>query len=602
MAPRRTALLAVAAVLLAVTLAFVAGRPPLERALRARLESEAARRGLMARIETVHLGLWPPVRIAGVEVEPKAAATSPTPGKIRDSGGMTWRLHVGSVEAWWRGRPRLVVRDALLEGPAGATLAAQASSWEIQRADRGAQRLALVEPQEGLILDHAAGAEGTRWKVEAIDLPIDRVFELRQSGRPQLQGGKARGTLSVLAAAGGGLRFEADLAVNGVRLPALSLDENGGAPLGEPADVALRGQGTWNRGAGTLEVQQLAATLDGAALTGALSLHDLGADASIDVSLEVERLDFGRLLRTAGLGAPEKLGRGAPSPGGPRSAGGVVAGAGSGIYDADLGVATIAVRAQGRRSDPASFQVTQRVDFTPPAPLPEAIEKLRGPFVHEATLPSGATHAIEVAPASPDFVALQDVPPLFVRALLLAEDAGFYGHPGIDLREMPAAILTDIERGGAARGASTITQQLAKNLFLSHDKVLGRKLQELSCALLLESALGKSRILEIYLNVIEWGPDLYGLRPATRAYFDREPRDLSPAQMAFLVALIPAPVKYQVSFAHGTPGPGLRQLVDAVLAKLRSVDALTEEEYRAALAEEIVVRNVRPDPARTSLE
>jgi membrane peptidoglycan carboxypeptidase len=155
---------------------------------------------------------------------------------------------------------------------------------------------------------------------------------------------------------------------------------------------------------------------------------------------------------------------------------------------------------------------------------------------------------------------------------------------------VPAALLTDWARGGAARGASTVTQQLAKNLFLSRDKRLGRKLEELSLALLLESALGKDRILEIYLNVIEWGPNLFGLRPAARAYFDREPKDLTPTQMAFLVSLIPAPVKYQSSFAHGTPGPGLRRLVDALLAKLRSVDALTEEEYQRALDEEIVVR------------
>src|SRR5439155_4310938 len=129
--------------------------------------------------------------------------------------------------------------------------------------------------------------------------------------------------------------------------------------------------------------------------------------------------------------------------------------------------------------------------------------------------------------------------PLFLHALLLGEDAGFYGHPGIDLRELPTALLADWARGGAARGASTITQQLAKNLFLSNEKQLGRKLQELSLTLLLESSLGKNRILEIYLNVIEWGPGLYGLRPAARAYFGREPRDLTPAQIAFLVSLIP---------------------------------------------------------------
>jgi membrane peptidoglycan carboxypeptidase len=233
--------------------------------------------------------------------------------------------------------------------------------------------------------------------------------------------------------------------------------------------------------------------------------------------------------------------------------------------------------------------VTQKLDFTPPPRLPPAIAALRAGFVFDAGAGDGAVRSIDVSPAAPDFIAFADVPPLFVRTLLLAEDAGFYTHPGIDLREMPAAILTDWQRGGAARGASTITQQLAKNLFLSRDKRLGRKLEELSLALLLESALGKNRILEIYLNVIEWGPDLFGLRPAARAYFDREPKDLTPAQMAFLVSLIPAPVKYQSSFAHGTPGPGLRRLVDALLAKLRSVDALTEEEYQSALHEEIVV-------------
>jgi membrane peptidoglycan carboxypeptidase len=95
----------------------------------------------------------------------------------------------------------------------------------------------------------------------------------------------------------------------------------------------------------------------------------------------------------------------------------------------------------------------------------------------------------------------------------------------------------------AARGASRLTQQLAKNLFLSRDKQLGRKLQELAITFLLESALGKDRILEIYLNIIEWGPDLHGLRPAACTYFGREPKDLTPAEMAFLVEIIPAPIK-----------------------------------------------------------
>jgi monofunctional biosynthetic peptidoglycan transglycosylase len=149
--------------------------------------------------------------------------------------------------------------------------------------------------------------------------------------------------------------------------------------------------------------------------------------------------------------------------------------------------------------------------------MPPAISRLRGDFVFHSDDGPGRHRPINVSLSSADFIALQDVPPLFVRTLLLAEDAGFYGHRGIDLRELPSALVTNWSRGDAARGASTITQQLAKNLFLSRDKEVGRKLQELAITFLLESALGKDRILEIYLNIIEWGPTCVdcGPRPAT---------------------------------------------------------------------------------------
>ena len=181
-----------------------------------------------------------------------------------------------------------------------------------------------------------------------------------------------------------------------------------------------------------------------------------------------------------------------------------------------------------------------------------------------------------------------------METLLLGEDAAFFSHRGLDLTEVPKAVTFNWARGGAARGASTITQQLAKNLFLGREKTLGRKLQELNLAFLLESALGKDRILEIYLNVIEWGPGLYGFRPAARHYFGKEPRALTPKEMAFLVALIPGPVKYQRSFEEGALSPGFEPLVVNLLAKLRSVGALSEEQHAAALAETLVFR--RPGP------
>jgi len=176
-----------------------------------------------------------------------------------------------------------------------------------------------------------------------------------------------------------------------------------------------------------------------------------------------------------------------------------------------------------------------------------------------------------------------------VKTLLLSEDAGFLDHRGVDVPEALAAILSNWARGDISRGGSTITQQLAKNLFLSREKRLRRKLQELPIALLMEAALDKQRILEIYLNVIEWGPDLYGLRPAARHYFHKEPGELTLKQMAFLVALIPGPIKYQSSFAGGTLSSGFRQLIDDLLAKLLSIGVVDEEQYGAALAEELFV-------------
>src|SRR5262245_16935256 len=181
-------------------------------------------------------------------------------------------------------------------------------------------------------------------------------------------------------------------------------------------------------------------------------------------------------------------------------------------------------------------------------------------------------------------------PPLFVRALLLAEDSAFFSHHGLDLGELPKALAANWAEGGAVRGASTLTQQLAKNLFLTRERSLTRKLQELPLAFLLEAALGKDRILEIYVNVIEWGPGVYGLRPAARYYFGKEPGALTPKETAFLVVMIPGPVKYQRSFREGVLSAGLEPLVSNLLAKLRSVDALGEEDYAAALAEPLAFR------------
>jgi monofunctional glycosyltransferase len=124
------------------------------------------------------------------------------------------------------------------------------------------------------------------------------------------------------------------------------------------------------------------------------------------------------------------------------------------------------------------------------------------------------------------------------RAVLVAEDDAFWQHEGVDFEQLQESLEQDLARGRFARGGSTITQQLAKNLYLSPSKNPFRKLRELIIARRLEAELKKARILELYLNVIEWGDGLYGAEAAARTYFQTNAASLGPAESALLAAAI----------------------------------------------------------------
>jgi monofunctional biosynthetic peptidoglycan transglycosylase len=127
------------------------------------------------------------------------------------------------------------------------------------------------------------------------------------------------------------------------------------------------------------------------------------------------------------------------------------------------------------------------------------------------------------------------------RAVLVAEDDAFWQHDGIDFEQLQQSLQLDWARGRLVRGGSTITQQLAKNLYLSPSKDPVRKLRELIIARRLEAELKKSRILELYLNVIEWGDGVYGAEAAARTYFHTSAASLGPAESAWLAAAIVSP-------------------------------------------------------------
>ena len=139
------------------------------------------------------------------------------------------------------------------------------------------------------------------------------------------------------------------------------------------------------------------------------------------------------------------------------------------------------------------------------------------------------------------------ISPYIVRAVLVSEDAAFWSHNGIDYDELKAAIETSIEKGQPMRGASTITQQLAKNLYLSPSRNPTRKLTELFITRRLEAELPKRRILELYLNLIEWGDGIWGCEAAAQAYFGVSAADVSPSQAALMAAAIINPRRYSIA-------------------------------------------------------
>lgn len=142
-----------------------------------------------------------------------------------------------------------------------------------------------------------------------------------------------------------------------------------------------------------------------------------------------------------------------------------------------------------------------------------------------------------------EFVPLASISPNLQHAVVAAEDGRFRQHHGFDWIEMQKVVEDDMRRGRLGRGGSTITQQLVKNLFLTTERSLIRKGAEFALVPLMEAFLTKDRILELYLNVIEWGPGIYGAEAASEHYYHTPASDLTREQAARLAAIIPAPLK-----------------------------------------------------------
>lgn len=183
------------------------------------------------------------------------------------------------------------------------------------------------------------------------------------------------------------------------------------------------------------------------------------------------------------------------------------------------------------------------------------------------------------------FIPIERISPILQKSVVAVEDSRFYEHHGVDPIGVMRAIFVDIKSGGFVQGASTLTQQLARNLFLSKRKHMGRKLSEMMLAVEIERKYTKTEILEMYLNQVYWGHNAYGIESASQMYFGKSASDLTLAESAFLVGILKGPELY--SPFKNYEGAKSRQLT--ALKRMKEIKLITQEDADIAYAQPLLL-------------
>ncbi|MBC8072463.1 MAG: transglycosylase domain-containing protein, partial [Deltaproteobacteria bacterium] len=212
-------------------------------------------------------------------------------------------------------------------------------------------------------------------------------------------------------------------------------------------------------------------------------------------------------------------------------------------------------------------------------PAHASSERLGGAFTHRVTMRDGRERVVQLYAGSGTFTPYSQISPHMVQAVLTTEDGGFWRHDGFLPSQFRNAMQRNLAAGKVRLGASTITMQTVKNVLLSHERTLSRKLQELFLTWYVETALSKERIMEIYLNVVEFGPGIYGVTRAARHYFGKYPEELTPPEAAYLALMLPSPVRRHSHYCHGVLAPSMQIKLSRILSIMRERNRLSEEDY-----------------------
>lgn len=215
-------------------------------------------------------------------------------------------------------------------------------------------------------------------------------------------------------------------------------------------------------------------------------------------------------------------------------------------------------------------------------------QRLLTEFEHFVEVEKDEWISFVVGESNPDFVPLDQVSPFLVKSLMTTEDGAFYKHRGFITSEFRTALVSNLKAGRFRHGASSITMQFVKNVLLYREKTLARKLQELFLTWHVENTLTKDRILEIYLNVIEYGPGLYGIGPAAMHYFHKAAKDLTPVEAAFFSTILPSPKERYKQYCEGTLTKWTSAKIARILTLMLKRERLTQVEYDQAVATPLV--------------
>jgi hypothetical protein len=216
-----------------------------------------------------------------------------------------------------------------------------------------------------------------------------------------------------------------------------------------------------------------------------------------------------------------------------------------------------------------------------------APERFQGPFVYRIRLPDGSMSDETTGPGSDNWTPLNLISPFMQVAVLTTEDGAFLHHHGFNRAAIRSSIIANLEGGRFLRGASTITMQLAKNLFLSRDKTVSRKLEEVVLTEYLEQTFPKERLMELYLNVIEFGPSVYGITAAAEHYFGRNPAELNLAECLFLASILPAPLRLGSMREAGAVPEHWMRLLRKLMETAHRLGRITDEELTEAEGEPV---------------